>query len=334
MDLNHHLRADEYKEESSSQIEAQAVNATEVVEAEATSQEQDAVEPPKRGKKGKFQGQTGPRSNKGKEASRNNCKMTHGLRAKKLLMPFEDPKEYEKHLAGIIRTLKPQDSVEDGMVDAYAYAIWSSPRAESYQQSRARKQYREFKPDLVAKCLDLHHRYQKNAPDYLLDIEYEVSAERIERANYLIDCYCRVRDSMDAEDPNSLDWAIVLEHYRALFVALDEWLVARGDEITVYGDDRKSLHMNHLENPQSLWESLKDFCCFLYFESNFMDFKPQIAVYLERIYWDNGFQTHLGFTDHFERTQNFAFTQLERLTAYRQMKKKFAKFEEQDMQES
>ena len=277
----------------------------------------------KRGKKGKYQGQTGPRSKRGKDRSRQNCVMTHGLRAKKLLMPFEDPKEYEKHLAGIIRTLKPQDAVEDGMVDAYAYAIWSSPRAESYQQSRARKQYREFKPDLVAKCLGLHHRYQKNAPDYLLDIEYEISAERIERASYLIDCYCRVRDSMDAEDPKSLDWAIVLEHYRALFVALDEWLVARGDEITVYGDDRKTLHMDHLENPQSLWGSLKDFCCFLYFELNFMDLKPQIALHLERIYWDNGFQTYLGFTDHFERTQNFAFAKLEHLAAYRKMKKKF-----------
>ena len=80
--------------------------------------------------------------------------------------------------------------------------------------------------------------------------------------------------------------------------------------------------MNYLENPQLLWESLKDFYCFLYFESNFMDFKPQIALHLERIYWDNAFQTHLGFTDHFVKTQNFAFTKLEHLATYRKMKKK------------
>jgi len=333
MDLNQHV-SDVHNEELSTPVEAQAVNVADQADAADTavaiSQELAAVEPAKRGKKGKYQGQTGPRSKKGKENSRNNCVMTHGLRAKKLLMPFEDPKEYEKHLAGIIRTLKPQDAVEDGMVDAYAYAIWSSPRAESYQQSRARKQYREFKSDLVAECLGLHRRYQKNAPDYLLDIEYEISADRIERASYLIDCYCKIRDSMDEEDPNNLDWAIALEHYRTLFVALDEWLVAREDEITVYGDDGKTLHTNHLENPQSLWESLNDFCCFLYFESNFMDLKPQIAVHLERIYWDNAFQTHLGFTDHFERTQNFAFTQLERLAAYRKMKKKFENLQDDE----
>ena len=65
-----------------------------------------------------------------------------------------------------------------------------------------------------------------------------------------------------------------------------------------------------------------------------MDLKPQIAVHLERVYWDNAYQTHLGFTDHFERTQNFAFHQLERLASYRQMKRGFAKLAEMDAKKS
>ena len=335
MDLNQDL-SDAHNEESSTPTEAQAVNEADAADMAdttlATSQEPVVVEPLKRGKKGKYQGQTGPRSKKGKESSRNNCVMTHGLRAKKLLMPFEDPKEYEKHLSSIIKTLKPQDSVEDAIVDAYAYAIWSSPRAESYQQSRAKKQHREFKPGLVAQSLDLHWRYQKNAPSYLLDIEYEISAERMQKANHLSDCFEKVRDSMDDGDPNSLEWAMALEHYRELFDALDEWLVERGDEITVYDDDGKTLHPHQIDNPRSLWETMKDFNCFLYFESNFMDLKPQIALHLERIYWDNVLQTHLGFTDHFQRTQKFAFTKLEHLATYRKMKKKFENLQDDEVE--
>lgn len=287
-----------------------------------------------RGRKGKYQGQTGPRSKKGKEISRQNCKMTHGLRAKKLLMPFEDPKEYEKHLTGIIKTLGPQDAVESALVDAYAYAIWSSPRCESYEQSRAKKRYREFKPEWVAQCLGLDKRYQKTAPLYLLDIEHEVSAERMDQAVHLANCYQKIKGSIEDGDPGSLDWAKALEHYRELFDALHEWLTKRGDEVAVYGDDGKTLHEQQLENPHWLWGDLQDFNCFLYFELNFMDLKPQIAVHLERVYWENAYQTHLGFTDHFERTQNFAFHQLERLASYRQMKRKFAKFAQMDAKES
>ena len=292
-----------------------------------------AKQPPdssKRGKKGKYQGQTGPRSKRGKERSRQNCVMTHGLRAKKLLMPFEDPKEYEKHLQGIINTLKPQDAVEDEIIDAYAYAIWSSPRSESYQQSQAQKQYRELTPAMVAKSMGLSARYQDSAPQYLLDIDYEVPEGRIVKANYLIDCFSRVRDSMDDGDPNTLDWPTALVHYRSLFVALHDWLMARGDEIGVFADDGKTMHPELIESAASLWSDALDFYCFLYFEANFMTSKPKIALCLERTYWDNAFHPRLGFTEHFQKTQNFAFTQLERLARYRKMKEKFGDVQQDD----
>ena len=320
MNFDENLRVDASDLESSTQADEVAV----------TGHEQVGPEAPKRGKKGKYQGQTGPRSKKGKESSRNNCVMIHGLRAKKLLMPFEDPKKYAMHLARVIETLAPQDAVEEGIVDAYAYAVWSSPRYESYQQSKAQKQFRDFRPGLVAQCLGLDERHQKCAPQYLLDIEYEIAPERIRQAERLVNSYCNIKESMEDGDLSSIDWAMAIEHCRELFDVLHEWCVKRGDEVAVYGDDGKTLHQQHLENPEWLWDDLQDLGCFLYFERNFMDLKPQIAVHLERVYWDNAFQTFHGFSDHFERTQNFAFTQLERLARYRKMKEKFSAVQEDD----
>jgi aspartate/methionine/tyrosine aminotransferase len=56
--------------------------------------------------------QTGPKSLAGKANARINS-MKHGLRAKKLLTSFEDPKEYEAHAERIFQALDPQDCIEE-----------------------------------------------------------------------------------------------------------------------------------------------------------------------------------------------------------------------------
>ena len=326
MDLNQNL-SDAHDEESSTLAEAQAASVVVTDVSDVTTLEQAVLLPPKRGKKGKYQGQTGPRSKKGKEASRNNCKKIHGLRAKKLLMPFEDPKEYEAHVVTIINTLKPQDAVEQEMIEAYAYALWTSPRYESYEQAKASTQFEDkvcfLGPQKIVEKLGLSNHHQTHAPAYLSNLEYEISLERIDHATFLLECYSKIQGSMEGGDPHSLDWPVVLECYPELFEALDQWLIARGDEITVFGEDGKTLHPYQLENPDGLWSDLEGYAYFLFFEVHFMRLKPQIALILERMYWKTTFKPFSGFSDHFVKSQNFAFTQLERLAAYRKMKKKF-----------
>jgi hypothetical protein len=48
------------------------------------------------------------------------------------------------------------------------------------------------------------------------------------------------------------------------------------------------------------------------------------------MYWRTCFRALAGFSDHFVKSQNFAFTQLERLAAYRKMKKKFENLQDDE----
>lgn len=338
MDLNQDLR-DVHNEESSNQEEAQAqhvVDVLEVSDTSAISQELVATEPPKRGKKGKYQGQTGPRSKKGKEASRNNCKKIHGLRAKKLLMPFEDPKEYEAHVQKIVKTLKPQDAVEQEIIEAYAYALWTSPRYESYEQAKANGQFEDrvcsLGPQKIAEKLGLSNHHQVHAPAYISDLMYEISPERIDHATFLLECHTKIKESMEAGDPHSLDWPAALKFYPELFESLNQWLIARGDEIAVFDDEEKVLDEFQIQNPDCLWHDLNSYAYFLFFEVHFMRLKPQIALILERLYWKLTFKPFSGFSDHFVKSQNFAFAQLERLAAYRKMKKKFENLQDDEVE--
>jgi len=335
MDLNQNL-SDAHDEESSTPAEAQAASVVVTDVSDVTTLEQAVVLPPKRGKKGKYQGQTGPRSKRGKEASRDNCKKIHGLRAKKLLMPFEDPKEHEAHVAMIVRALKPQDAVEHGIVDAYAYALWTSPRFESYEQARARDQFESIvailEPEKIAQDLGLDTRHQIYAPAYLVDLNHDIALEQIERAAKLLGDHSKIKSSMERGDPSSLDWPVALECYPELFGALDQWLIARDDEVTVFGEDGKTLDPFQLEHPDCLWNDLESYACVLYFEANFMRLKPQIALLLERMYWKTCIRALAGFSDHFVKSQNFAFVQLERLAAYRKMKKKFENLQDDEVE--
>jgi hypothetical protein len=129
-----------------------------------------------------------------------------------------------------------------------------------------------------------------------------------------------------------LDWTVALECYPELFEDLDKWLIARGDEITVFDDEEKVLDEYQLQNPDCLWLDLNSYAHFLFFEIHFMRLKPQIALILERMYWKKAIRAYFGFSDHFVKSQNFAFTQLERLAAYRKMKKKFENLQDDEVE--
>ena len=58
-----------------------------------------------------------------------------------------------------------------------------------------------------------------------------------------------------------------------------------------------------------------------------MRLKPQIRVIYENAFWKSAMNASLaqGFSGHYQRTQDFAFKQLQRLYVYRDLKQKSEK---------
>ena len=78
---------------------------------------------------------TGPKTEEGKRKSRMNA-LKHGLTAKTVLMPEEDPAEFEQHMVGWFDALKPQDKLEVSLVERGAYAYWQLDRANRSESAR------------------------------------------------------------------------------------------------------------------------------------------------------------------------------------------------------
>jgi hypothetical protein len=74
------------------------------------------------------QSSTGPRTAEGKERSRFNS-LGHGLTAKHVVIPGEDPAEYEAHRADLIKALNPANSVEAELAEELAASSWRLKRA-------------------------------------------------------------------------------------------------------------------------------------------------------------------------------------------------------------
>ena len=71
---------------------------------------------------------TGPVSAAGKAASSKNS-LRHGLTAKQIVIPGEDPAEYEAYRQGLIQSFNPINDIERALVDELAACDWRLMRA-------------------------------------------------------------------------------------------------------------------------------------------------------------------------------------------------------------
>ena len=78
---------------------------------------------------------TGPRSAEGKERSRFNA-VKHGLTARTLVLPGEDPDALQLRLDGWIDSLKPKNELEHYLVDRAVRVSWQLDRADRAEVAR------------------------------------------------------------------------------------------------------------------------------------------------------------------------------------------------------
>ncbi len=72
---------------------------------------------------------TGPKTSEGKAAVRMNA-LRHGLRARSLLIPGENPADYDQLCAGLEAEWRPQTPTEHLLLQQMAVAQWKLARFE------------------------------------------------------------------------------------------------------------------------------------------------------------------------------------------------------------
>jgi len=77
---------------------------------------------------------SGPRTSEGKNRARLNG-LRHGLTGQTVVMPFEDQKAWERHLARITESLHPETDLERGLAGSIANDQWRLNRARAIEEN-------------------------------------------------------------------------------------------------------------------------------------------------------------------------------------------------------
>lgn len=77
---------------------------------------------------------TGPRTRAGKQASSLNA-VTHGMRASTLLLPHENPDDYDALLHELVRDVRPVGALEQLLVERIAGVVWRRQRMEGAEHT-------------------------------------------------------------------------------------------------------------------------------------------------------------------------------------------------------
>jgi hypothetical protein len=231
--------------------------------------------------KKKSYGHTGPKSIAGKNRSRWNA-LNDGATAKSSVLPFENERLYKKHIKEVEEALAPRNYVEVHLVREYAEGLWRIARHENRSAFAREKILEGITPEMVAGMLNLGDSYVANAPNYLTNLKYKISAKEGESAKHCLQLYRHLQDNAKGIGNFNMVWA----QYKILYEALDVWLTARGGKTTpILNNLRTGLNLAWQQHPKTFLDLMTKFSYHLFFVAHFESFKPEIRVWMEAWYF-------------------------------------------------
>ena len=265
--------------------------------------------------KKKSHGHTGPKSIAGKNRSRWNA-LKDGATARSSVLPFEDERQYKKHIKEVEASLLPSNYVEVHLVREYAESLWRMARHENRCAFARERILEEITPEMIAGMLNLGELYVANAPNYLTNLKYKISIKERENAKQCLRLYRHLQDNAKGIGNFNMVWA----QYKMLYEALDVWVSAQGGRTTpILNNLKTGLNLGWQQNPKTFLDLMTKFSYHLFFVAHFESFKSEIRVWMEAWYFSQ--KTHMRSADLDEqlllKERNHACSLLDRIARLR-----------------
>jgi len=248
-----------------------------VVEKPLNDQEHAQLASPDTVVKKKAHGQTGPKSDAGKNRARWNA-LKDGATAKSSVLPFEDERLYQRHIKEVEKALAPSNYVEAQMTREYAEGLWRIIRHEKRGSYEREEILDRITPAMVAGMLGLSERYIKSAPDFLVDLKYKISKKEQADASKALGQYEHLMKNAKGIANFNMLWS----QYQFLYEALADWVQYEYPNSTpILAGTGVALNLAWQQHPQKFLEVLENFANQLFFIAHFEQFKPTIRVWME-----------------------------------------------------
>jgi hypothetical protein len=232
------------------------------------------------------QGQTGPKSIPGKKNSSMNA-LKNGLFAKSTILPFEDEVQYKKHNKQVLKSLSPENAVEQAIVQQIADSLWRGARLELCSTMKRDEVFTQLTPQVLADLLGIEGKRQVRAPDYLVTPNHQFPQKDLVLPKKCLQQF----DHLVKNVKGVANYEAVWRQYPQLFTAFHYWLKA-GATVDLFMSDFKALNLAWQKNPRVIEERLEVFNDHCWFMVHFEELRPQIRTWMASWYFLRAQESH------------------------------------------
>lgn len=223
---------------------------------------------------------SGPKSMAGKAISNMNA-IKHGGYSKKRLLPFEDAKAYQTHYDEVISDLDPNNSLQHVAASQYADALWRVERMQVREKLTGEEMMSKVTPQIVAEQLGFEGRKRELAPDYLVDINYEIPADEMEG----LEDFFKERYYLLQNCKGMANFNMVWRQFPVLFTHLARYIAEFEDMKPLFMASGEGLDIAWQQNPKQLLDTLEDLFYIYEYRADFEAMKPDIQTILLHWYY-------------------------------------------------
>lgn len=219
-------------------------------------------------------GRTGPRSLKGKANSSMNA-LKHGGYSQRPVLHFEDPAERKRLERKMYQDIKPQDCLEETLVDQMVQSLWAAERFKLRLSLRQESIFQNLTPAALADMLQIPEPYRSYVPSYLKEPNTKISKKEVRRAATLFEDY----QHLSKHSKGIPNYQMVFGRYQNLFIGLGEYLGTRFNP-PIIASTGTGLSLGWQQNPKKLEEVLEEYAAHLYYQIHFDLLRPQIRGWM------------------------------------------------------
>jgi len=233
-----------------------------------------------------YQGQTGPKSIPGKKNSSMNALKT-GLFAKSTILPFEDEAQYKKHIKQVLKSLSPENAIEQAIAQQIADSLWRGARLELRSTMKRDEVFTQLTPQAMAGFLGIEGKRQAHAPDYLVTPNHQIPQKDLVLPKKCLQQF----DDLVKNVKGVANYEAVWRQYPQLFKALHYWLEDE-DQVDLFMSDFKGLNVAWQQRPRLIEEHLEVFNDHCWYLVHFEELRPQIRTWMASWYFLQARESH------------------------------------------
>jgi hypothetical protein len=234
-----------------------------------------------------YQGQTGPKSIPGKKNSSMNALKT-GLFARSTILPFEDEAQYKKHIKQVLKSLSPENAIEQAIAQQIADSLWRGARLELRSTMKRDEVFTQLTPQALAGFLGIEGKRQARAPDYLVTPNHQIHQKDLVLPKKCLQQF----DHLVKNVKGVANYEAVWRQYPQLFTDLHYWLEGEEDMLDLFMSDFKGLNVAWQQRPKLIEEHLEVFNDHCWYLVHFEELRPQIRTWMASWYFLQARESH------------------------------------------